>query len=77
MSEVELDAEIRSLPDALQHLSREMKVALVKNGYVALMNFPGPQYENGWNDLKTECGFSSAQRNEVMNALFPHQPQGT
>ena len=68
--------KIGKLPSALQDLDPEMRIALVKNGYVKLSSFPTS--DSGWEDLRTDCGFSNAKRNEVRNLISflqlpPHQ----
>lgn len=66
------------MPPALHCLDRDVIFALVRNGYRAMKHFPNSAESPRWNELKTECGFSNAQRNQVINALFPAvQPSNT
>ncbi len=68
---------VEALPAYLQGLEDHIKVALVLNGYRALKNFPSSVESPRWNDLKDDCGLSNAQRNEVIDALFPSHTQKT
>ena len=60
-------------PTPLLDLSPEMKIALVKNDYVELSSFPTSN--SGWEDLRTDCGFTNGKRNAVKNLISPLQPQ--
>ena len=75
LSEEQINNLVEALPRALHPVDRDIKVALVRKGYRALKNFPSSAESSRWNDLKDDCRFSNAQRNEVIDALFPHQPQ--
>ncbi len=67
-------ARIGKLPDALQDLSLELKIALVKHDYVELSSFPTS--DSGWEELRTDCGFTKGKRNTVKNLISPLQQQG-
>jgi hypothetical protein len=77
LSEEQINVLVEALPHALHPVDRDIKDALVRKGYRALKHFPNSAESPRWNDLKKDCRFNNAQRNEVIDVLFPHQAQPT
>ncbi len=77
LSEEQINALVEALPHALHPVDRDIKVALVRNGYRNLDDFPVSAEDNhAWDNLKADCGFIKyAPCNALKRRLFPHQPQ--